>query len=402
MSTSEGTVYVVHGQDAVFVVKQHSTTTSLVLTVDLRAKSCSFNRLIKFPNGFLIECQTDNNTDTVRLIRVKHSGSEWGVALHDVDMLDSGKAVNPGVSAVLEANDKKLWYFFAREDLLCSYDLENGPVPPCYQVAQDKCRYIAEILPVSDPEHPSILVACTDREGDQRKTHVALYSTRSATVTKRNYPTGDFRAIHVSGSGEFTAFVGANFITVAHTLDSSSSAQVVEHSVPGELVFSLVIGETLVYTTKEAALKGLVTYKTYALDLAKEGASAELLEGDNCTVTQQPAPGEWIVACSNALFWYRGNVSDRVRIPWLDGTAKEQQCFSGHPRVGPVTEPPASTSPTLQPDDACPVRAPCDVEQWKTLSTVMLSGLVVALFVIVALIGIIVILCCKLHGPREK
>ena len=216
------------------------------------------------------------------------------------------------------------------------------------------------------------------------------------TLAHIQFATG---ALH---TGNFSAVVGKYFILVFHTLYDSPYTHplVIDLPMPGEVVFSLVSGETLVYTTKESTWKGLVTYKTYALDLAnvfQGDASAELLEGDNCTVTQQPAPGEWIVACSNALFWYRGSVSDRLRIPWLDGTAKEQQCFSGHPQVGPVTELTLSTPPTLP--VTCSMHAPCDAGQWKSVAIV---ALVVVVVVIAALIGVILILCGKLHRMPAK
>ena len=344
MPTSEGTAYAVRGQGAVFVVTQDSTVTSLALTIDLRDKNCNLSKLVNFPHGFLIECMMDGSRDPIRLIPVQYSGGKWAEKeLVRVDVVQ-GKAVNQGVSAMLEVGGLQ-WYLFAQDNLLCSYDLVRGQ-RQCSPIAQDKCHHVAEILSI--PGHTDVLIACTTGPGSLHITYVALYNTSSARVEKDNYPTGEFRAIHVSSSGDFTVFVDSRFITVVLTLDSSSSAQQKELPVShGEVVLSLVSREMLLYTTKEAALKGLATYQTYAVDLSKafhEGAPAERLEGDNCTVTERPGPGEWIVACSDALFWYRGSTADRVRITWLDGSAREQQCFASRPQFGP---PNASISATV-------------------------------------------------------
>ena len=403
--TSEGPVYAVLGHTAVFVVTLDSTETRLLLTVNLRAKSCSFSKLIAYPPGFLVECMRNSNTQPIWLIPVQHSSGEWMEKEPlRVDVADDGKAVNRGVSAVMEANNGQ-WYFYARQDLLCYMDLERGPVD-CLPVAQGKCHHIAKILPVRVREHPSVLLACTGGEGKQHMEYVALYETGSANVTKSNYPTGQFRAIHVSSSGDFTAFMGATYISVVRTLDSSSSARQREVSVPGDVEFSIVIGKMLLYTTREADSRSLPTYKTYALDLAKafeEGTSAKLLEGDNCTVTQQLALGEWIVTCSEDMFWYRGNVSDRVRISWLDGSAREQQCFTSLAQAEPVTVPTSTTSsPTPPPNCSSPL--PCETEQFNTVAMVvtLALALAVAVVVIFTLSVIILVLYCKLRSLQAK
>ncbi len=402
--TSEGPAYAVPGHTAVFVMTLDSTETRLLLTVDLRAKSCSFSKLIAYPPGFLVECMRDSSTQPIWLIPVQHSSGEWMEKEPlRVDIADDGKTVNRGVSAVIEAKYRE-WYFFARQDLLCYMDLERGPAG-CLPVVQGKCHHIAKILPVRVREHPGVLLACTGGEGKQRMDYVALYETGSANITKSNYPTGQFRAIHVSSSGDFTAFMGANFITVVRTLDSSSSARQREVSVPGDVEFSIVCGEVLLYTASEAAPEDLLSYKTYALDLPKafeEGTLAKLLEGDNCTVTQQLALGEWIVACSETMFWYRGNISDRVHILWLDGTAREQQCFTSLAQAEPVTVPTATTSPTLPPNCSSPL--PCETEQFKTIAIVVTMALALVVFpvVIVALIVTIMVLYCKLRSLEAK
>ena len=389
--TSEGPAYAVPGHTAVFVVTLDSTETRLLLTVDLRAKSCSFSKLIAYPPGFLVECMRNSNTQPIWLIPVQHSSGEWMEKEPlRVDVADDGKAVNRGVSAVMEANNGQ-WYFFARQDLLCYMDLERGPAG-CLPVVQGKCRHIAKILPVRVREHPSVLLACTGGEGKQRMDYVALYETGSAKVTKSNYPTGQFKAIHVSSSGDFTVFVGANFISVVRTLDSSSSARQREVSVPGDVEFSIVSDKMLLYTTREADSRSLPTYKTYALDFAKafeEGTLAELLEGDNCTVTQQLALGEWIVACSEAMFWYRGNVSDRVRIPWLDGSAREQRCFTSLTLAVTDIEH-AVTISSILPATHAPT--PHQGEQWKPAAITVSSLL---LTILVAVIVVTVVVCSR-------
>ena len=395
VATSEGPVYAVPGHDAVFVVTQDSTETRLLLTVDLRAKSCSFNKLIPYPTGFLVECMRDSSTQPIWLIPVQHSSGEWTEKEPlRVDVADDGKAVNRGVSAVMEANDRQ-WYFFARQDLLCYMDLERGPTG-CLPVAQGKCHHMAKILPVPDLKHPSVLLACTGGEGKQHMDYVALYETGPANVTKSNYPTGQFRGIHVSSSGDFTAFMGANFIKVVRTLDSSSSARQRELSVPGDVVFSIVSGKMLLYTTQEADSRGLPTYKTYTLDLVKafeEGTLSKLLEGDNCTVTQQLALGEWIVACSEAMFWYRGSVSDRVRISWLDGSARQQQCFTSLAQAKPVTVPTATTTPT---SPARHAPTPQQSEQWKTPAIIFSSLLLTVLVaVLIAILIVAILVACS-------
>ena len=402
--TSEGPVYAVPGHDAVFVVTQDSTETRLLLTVDLRAKSCSFNKLIPYPAGFLVECMRDSSTQPIWLIPVQHSSGEWTEKEPlRVDVADDGKAVNRGVSAVMEANDRQ-WYFFARQDLLCYMDVEQGPAG-CLRVVQGKCYHMAKILPVRVQEHTGVLLACTGGEGKQRMDYVALYETGPANITKSNYPTGQFKAIHVSSSGHFTAFMGANFIKVVRTLDSSSSARQRELSVPGDVVFSIVSGEMLLYSTQAADSRGLPTYKTYTLDLVKafeEGTFPNLLEGDNCTVTQQLALGEWIVACSKAMFWYRGNISDRVHISWLDGSAREQQCFTSLAQAEPVTVPTATTSSPTPPAN-CSSPLPCETGQFNTVAIVTLAlVLVVAVVVIVTLSVIILFLYCKLRSLQAK
>ena len=393
--TSKGPVYVVPGHDAVFVVTQDSTETRLLLTVDLRAKSCSFNKLIPYPTGFLVECMRDSSTQPIWLIPVQHSSGEWTEKEPlRVDVADDGKAVNRGVSAVMKANDRQ-WYFFARQDLLCYMDVEQGPAG-CLRVVQGKCYHMAKILPVRVQEHTGVLLACTGGEGKQRMDYVALYETGPANITKSNYPTGQFKAIHVSSSGHFTAFMGANFIKVVRTLDSSSSARQRELSVPGDVVFSIVSGKMLLYTTQEADSRGLPTYKTYTLDLVKafeEGTFPNLLEGDNCTVTQQLALGEWIVACSEAMFWYRGNVSDRVRISWLDGSARQQQCFMSLAQAEPVTVPTATTSPT---SPARHAPTPQQSEQWKTPAIIFsLLLLTVLVAVLIAILIVAILVACS-------
>ena len=401
MPTSKGPVYVVPGHDAVFVVTQDSTETRLLLTVDLRAKSCSFNKLIPYPAGFLVECMRDSSTQPIWLIPVQHSSGEWTeMEPLRVAVADDGKAVNRGVSAVMEANDRQ-WYFFARQDLLCYMDLERGPTG-CLSVVQGKCHHMAKIFPVRVREHTGVLLACTGGEGKQHMDYVALYETGPASVTKSNYPTGQFRGIHVSGSGSFTVFVGATYITVVRTLDGSFSAWQRELPVPHDVVFSIVSGEMLLYTTQEADSRGLPTYKTYALDLVKAlevGSFPNLLEGDNCTVTQQLALGEWIVACSKAMFWYRGNVSDRVRISWLDGSAREQQCFMSLAQAEPVTVPTTPTSPTS------PARhAPTSHqgEQWKT-PVIIVSSLLptILVAVLIAILIVVILVVCSRRG-RQK
>ena len=389
--TSKATVYAVPGHDPVFVVTLDSTEPRLLLTVDLRTKSCSFSKLITYPPGFLVECMRNSSTQPIWLIPVQHSSGEWMEKEPlRVGVADDGKAVNRGVSAVMEANNRQ-WYFFARQDLLCYMDLEQGPAG-CLPVAQGKCHHIAKILPVQVWEHTGVLLACTGGEGKQHMDYVALYETGSAKVTKSNYPTGQFKAIHVSSSGDFTVFVGATYISVVRTLDSSSSARQREVSVPGDVEFSIVSDKMLLYTTREADSRSLPTYKTYALDFAKsfeEGTLAELLEGDNCTVTQQLALGEWIVACSEAMFWYRGNVSDRVHIPWLDGTARQQRCFTSLARAEPVTEHTATTSLT---PPATHAPTPHQGEQWK-IAAITVSSLL--LTILVAVIVVILVVCSR-------
>ena len=397
MPTSEGIAYAVRGQGAVFVVTQDSTVTSLALTIDLHAKNCNLRKLVNFPHGFFIECMRDGSRDPIRLIPVQYSGGKWAEKeLVRVDV-DQDKAVNQGVSAMLEVGGLQ-WYLFAQDNLLCSYDLVRGQ-RQCSPLAQDKCHHVAEILPI--PGHTGVLIACTTGPGSLHITYVALYNTSSAQVEKENYPTGTFRAIHVSSSGDFTVFVGSRFITVVLTLDSSSSAQQKELPVShGEVVLSLVSREMLLYTTKEAALKGLATYQTNAVDLPKafhEGAPAERLEGDNCTVTERPGPGEWIAACSDALFWYKGTTSDRVRITWLDGSAMEQQCFASRPQFGPVTESTTPTSATLP--VTCSPPASSEAEHWKTVAIVILA---LAVVVITTLIVAIFVLWHKLHNQQAK
>ena len=75
--TSKATVYAVPGHNAVFVVTLDSTETRLLLTVDLRAKSCSFSKLTAYPPGFLVECMRNSSTQPIWLIPVQHSSGEW-------------------------------------------------------------------------------------------------------------------------------------------------------------------------------------------------------------------------------------------------------------------------------------------------------------------------------------
>ena len=390
MPTTEGTAYVLPGRGTVFVVMEKSRVTSLALTVNLHAKDCNLNKMIAFANGFIAECKREKSSNSLRLIPVLFSSGKWSEKDPVVINTGNDKSVNSGVSAVLKLEGLH-WYFFAQEDRLCSHNLLKVQTH-CSPLDQDKCPHVAEILSV--PEKRSLLIACSTAAGSRRRSYIALYRTSSARVEKYNFPTGEFRAIHLSSSGNFTSFVGATFIIVVRTLDNSSSAQQREIPTSGEVVFSLVSDEVLLFTTAELAPTGAVTYSTFTLDLAKafnEGATAELLQGDdNCTVTESPAPGEWIVACSNALFWYRSMSSAPVRISWLDGSAKEQQCFTGsaHALLDPATDPPAPSTATV-PDSEC--------EYWKTAFVVTIATLAVAVVVIVALVVIIVVLCVKVR-----